>query len=404
MSGPMKNRRLAATTAIWLALFSLASSSTAYGAEQVTCWRADLLVALAPHQPAAYSVTGEFCATPHELQRGGAVQLLIHDATYSREYWDFGSLDRAPHSYARAAAAAGIATFAFDEIGAGGSSHPASNLITVDAAAHVAHQIVQALRHGDIGGTRFREIIAVGHSLGSVVAWDEAIRYADVDGVIVTGAAHSLSSRYQDAQSGVLLPAAADPRFITTGLDQGYLMMPAAERARWFFAAATPADEGQPAEPAYDDVVAATELATAHRFITSAATRGIHVPVLIIVGSADATICGPSVRGGYFDCSSAAAVARQEAPFYSRAARLHACVIRDAGHDLNMTVNHDLQLADALAWSVAFIDRRVDSDAGRSRVSAVSLTGNDDLPPNCASAGQNDKAGSRYARTSAPVP
>ena len=49
MSGPMKNRRLAATTAIWLALFSLASSSTAYGAEQVTCWRADLLVALAPH-------------------------------------------------------------------------------------------------------------------------------------------------------------------------------------------------------------------------------------------------------------------------------------------------------------------------------------------------------------------
>lgn len=386
----MNTLRLAAAAAV-----SMVALSTAYGGEQVTCRRADLLVALAPRQPAEYSITGELCATARELRRGTAVQLLIHDATYSREYWESGSIDGVPHSYARAAAAAGIATFAFDEIGAGGSSHPASQLITVDAAAHVAHRVVQALRHGDIGGTRFRKIIAVGHSLGSLVAWDEAIRYADVDGIVVTGAVHSLSARYQAAQAGVFLPAATDPRFITTGLDQGYLTMPAAERARWFSTTITPVDVMD------DDVVAATELATARRFITSDATRAIHVPVLIIVGTDDATTCGPDVRGRYFDCSSATAVAAQEARFYSRAARLHACVIPDAGHDLNMTVNHDLPLADAVAWSEAFSDRSLLDVPQHSNAGALSLKGNDDLPANCGSA---DGPSTQYARTSVRVP
>src|SRR5262249_29204703 len=337
-SGPMTTLRLVAAAAVSLGLLS-----TAYGGEQVACRRADLLVSLAPHQPASYSVTGELCATSRELRRGAAVQLLIHDATYSREYWDFGRIDGVARSYARGAAAAGIATFAFDELGAGGSSHPPSPLITVHAAAHVAHQVVQALRHGEIGGTRFRKIIAVGHSLGSVVVWDEAINYADVDGVIVTAAAHSLSTRFQDAEASAFHPAAAEPRFITTGLDQGYLTMSAAERARWFSAAFTSADDLREDR---EDVVAATELETARPFITSAATRAIRVPVLVIVGSDDATICGPNVRGQYFDCSSATAVARQEAPFYSQAARLQACVIPTAGHDLNGRVKHERQVGD----------------------------------------------------------
>ena len=389
----MTTLRLVAAAAVSLGLLS-----TAYGGEQVTCRRADLLVSLAPHQPASYSVTGELCATSRELRRGAAVQLLIHDATYSREYWDFGRIDGVPQSYARGAAAAGIATFAFDELGAGGSSHPASTLITVDAAAHVAHQVVQALRHGEIGGTRFRKIIAVGHSLGSVVVWDEAINYADVDGVIVTATAHSLSTRFQDAEASAFHRAATDPRYITTGLDQGYLTMSAAERARWFSAAFTSADDVR------EDVVAATELDTARPFITSAATRAIRVPVLVILGSADATICGPNVRGQYFDCSNATAVARQEAPFYSQAARLHACVIPDAGHDLNTTLNHELQLADTVAWSGVFVDRSLLGRRQRSHGRSGSLQGNEDLPANCGSAKHYDGPSSRYARTSVTTP
>jgi len=121
------------------------------------------------------------------------------------------------------------------------------------------------------------------------------------------------------------------------------------------------------------------------------------------VGSNDATICGPNIRGRYFDCSSGAAVAAQEAPFYSRPARLHACVIPDGGHDLNTTVNHDLQLADAIAWSTVFLDRSLLRGADSS-ARAVSLKVNDGLPPNCGSAKQNDRPSSRYARTGSRVP
>jgi pimeloyl-ACP methyl ester carboxylesterase len=389
----MSTKHLARAWAVSLALMS-----TAYGAEQVTCQRADLLVALAPRQPVEYSISGELCATRRELRRGTVVQVLIHGGTYSRDYWDFGTVGGASYSYARAMAASGVATFAFDEIGAGGSSHPASNLITVDAAAHVAHQIVQALRNGDIGGTRFRKIIAVGHSLGSVIAWAEAIRYADVDGVIVTSAAHSLSTRYQDAQAQVFFAAVADPRFNTTGLDRGYLTTTPGARAGWFSATFIPEEE------AHKDVVAATELATAVRFVTSTATRSIHVPVLTIVGGNDATLCGPSTRGLYFDCSSAATVAKQEAPFYSPQARLHACVIPDAGHDLNLTLNHRLQLTDALAWSAAFVEQSAVREPIGADARDVALEPNDGLPPNCSSAGKDNRHSARYARTGVRIP
>ena len=389
----MSTLRVAAAAALSMALLS-----TAYAAEQVTCRRADLLVALAPRQPAVYSVTGELCATPRELHHGKTVQLLIHGATYSHDYWDFGTIADSSHSYARAMATSGRATFAFDEIGAGGSSHPSSELITIDSAAYVAHQIVQALRSGEIGSARFRKVIAVGHELGAVVAWAEAIHYADVDGVIVTGAAHSLSSGYRDAQPTVFSPAVTDPRFITTGLDPGYLTTVPGVRARWFFVAFIPEEE------AHKDVVPAAELVTAARFTTSTATQAIHVPVLTIVGSNDATLCGPSTRGRDFDCSSGATVAAQEAPFYSRAARLHACVIPGAGHDLNLTMNHRLQIADAAAWSAAFVEQGADRGRLHPGAMDVGLKSNDGLPPNCGSAEKSDGPSSRYARTSVTVP
>ena len=46
------------------AAVSLALLSTAYGGVEVTCRRADLLVALATGHPAEYSVSRELYATP----------------------------------------------------------------------------------------------------------------------------------------------------------------------------------------------------------------------------------------------------------------------------------------------------------------------------------------------------
>jgi pimeloyl-ACP methyl ester carboxylesterase len=355
--------------AAWLVLGGTARAASS---AEVSCRRADALVALAEGQPADYLVAGELCTTPDELSDGTTLQLLIHGATYNHDYWDFSSFRGTTYSYARTVAASGMATLALDEIGAGGSSHPLSTLVTVDAAAYVAHQIVGALRDGSLTGIHFGKIITVGHALGSAVVWDEAIQYADVNGVIVTGAAHSRALQFDAEASASFYSAVKDPRFETTGLDGGYLTTVPGARARLFFAAVIPAEESR------KDVVPATELVTAQQVVTGKATRAIRVPVLTVLGSNDVTTCGPNTQGADFDCSSGAAVARQEAPYYSRQARLHACVIPGAGLDLNLTLNHSLQVADVVAWSAAFVDPRL-----AQTVPEVDRVSKDRLPWNC---------------------
>ena len=56
-------------------------------------------------------------------------------------------------------------------------------------------------------------MITVGHSLGSVVVWEEAIPYGDADGVIVTGAAHALTTAF--LKLNPFLAASRDPRSLT---------------------------------------------------------------------------------------------------------------------------------------------------------------------------------------------
>ena len=296
-------------------------------------------VALAPGQPASYMVSGELCATEDELRAGATVQLLIHGATYSHHYWDFGTVDGIEYSYARDVAAHGVATFALDEIGAGGSSHPSSDLVTSQATAYVAHQIVQGLRRGSINGVPlgrgvpFGKVIIVGHSLRSTTVWQEAISYGDVDGVIVTGAAHAVTTQF--LTSGDLYPAVDDPKFAKSGLDTGYLTTIPGTRVTLFYSPPDVDPAVITADEASKDVVSATNLNTGLPIVTSTATLAINVPVLDILGSNDFTTCGLSSEGVTFDCSSGAKVATQEAPFYSSAAQIHACVIPGSGHSVN---------------------------------------------------------------------
>ncbi len=391
----MKTRRLNMLFA-WAALALCCTPAFSQNSQQG--WNADdavlcrpfaaIPVTLAPDQPASYNVSGELGATPAELQAGTTVQLLIHGATYNHDYWDFGAIDGTRYSYARDVAAHGFPTFALDEIGAGRSSHPPSDQVTVQAAAYVDHQIVQGLRSGSIAGIPFGKVIIVGHSLGSTAVWEEAISYGDVDGVIVTGAAHSVTSKF--LASNAFYPAVDDPKFAKSGLDTGYLTTVPGIRSSLFYGfpdydpAIIPLDETR------KDVVSATELSTGVQLVTSNATQAIQVPVLTILGSNDLPTCGPNPQGGTFDCSSGAVVATQEAPFYSPQARIHACVVLASGHDLSFAINHELQVADAVAWSSAFVGQSAAAEKSKFDGSDSGLPWNDGLPWNCGSSAQSE--------------
>jgi pimeloyl-ACP methyl ester carboxylesterase len=91
----------------------------------------------------------------------------------------------------RALTTAGYATLNLDNIGSGQSDLPPGDHVTVEAQAYVVHQIVQALHAGQRPESSLGKVILVGHSLGSAIAVVEANRYADVDGVILTGLLHT---------------------------------------------------------------------------------------------------------------------------------------------------------------------------------------------------------------------
>jgi pimeloyl-ACP methyl ester carboxylesterase len=330
-----------------------------------------LPVALAAGQRVRYVVSGELCSTAAERRDGRTVQLLIPGATYDHRYWDFGTIDARRYSYARDVAARGYPTFALDMLGTGNSSTPPSDQITIDTAAFVAHQAVQALRDGGVAGIRFGKVIEVGHSLNSIAVWQEAITYHDVDGAIVTGVAHSIAAKFAQLAGADFYPASMDPKFAGSGLDSGWLTTLPGARGSLFYSAS----DADPAVIATDEarkgLVSATELNTGVSLVPTTGTLAIRVPVLDILGSNDLTTCGPNPQGHVFDCSSGAAVAAQEAPFYSPEAHIHACVIPGSGHDISLSPNNSLQADDSVRWSNAYVGTR-----GGSR-------DHDALPRNC---------------------
>jgi pimeloyl-ACP methyl ester carboxylesterase len=222
-------RAVAAAPVIGMTTVSPAHAET----EEAATWRqrVAISVALAPRQPASYVVRGELYATDDELLPGTTVQLLIDGATRNHDYWDSGRVEGITYSYARDVAARGFPTFALDLVGSGDSSHLLSDRLTIQAAAYVAHQVVQKLRDGSITGVQFGKVITVGYSSESVVVWQEVISYADVDGLIVTEVTQSLSSLFQEPARTDLYPAINDPKFTGSHRYGGYLATSAGARA-----------------------------------------------------------------------------------------------------------------------------------------------------------------------------
>jgi pimeloyl-ACP methyl ester carboxylesterase len=363
--------KLIGAAVVALMLFASAASASV---PQPSCTTVPSIpVALGPGQPQSYTVAGELCATPSELSSGETVQLLIHGASYNHTYWDFGTIDGVPYSYARDLALAGYPTFAIDEIGTGQSSHPPSSDVTIQSAAYVAHEIVQDLLSGAIGNTAFGKVIEVGHSFGSITTWEEAATYHDVAGAIITGGVHD-TTVFEDNAIPDLYPAIDDPRFANSGFDPGYLTTVPGVRSTLFDNTADTDPNVIAQDEATKDVISASEFGTGIPLETSTISQQINVPVLLVVGEHDMLSCGLEANGSTFSCSSGSQVASEEAPWYSSAAQMRACVVPNSGHDLNLALNHVVEEADAVAWSYEYV--------GQQGVPPISSRV---LPPDCSS-------------------
>ena len=114
-------------------------------------------VTVSPDDPVLYNVFGELCSRGSIHHK--TIQITLHGATYGHLYWDW-PFQPETYSYVRRATAAGYAVLNLDRIGIGQSDRPPAADVTIAANAWVVHQIVQALRGGDLVVRSFGRIEA----------------------------------------------------------------------------------------------------------------------------------------------------------------------------------------------------------------------------------------------------
>lgn len=306
-------------------------------------------VTLSPSDTDVYSVFGVLCARGSIHQK--TVLVTLHGSTYSHLYWDF-PFQPETYSFVRRATAEGYAVLNIDRIGIGRSDHPPAEEVTIGADAHVVHQIVQALRGGDLvvpsfGRIQAERVALVGHSLGSVIAIEEAATYGDVEGIVLTGVSHTVTPVLNEIL-GALYPANLDPRFAGRNIPDGYLTSLPGTRGIFYHLPSV-----DPLVLAIDEqtkeTVTPAELNTA--FPALAMSGAVHTPVFVIVGDFDLAFCGaPS-------CSASGSL-NDEVGLFPADACVETAVVADAGHDLNLQFQAPIAYDAVLDW----LDRRVGSD------------------------------------------
>jgi pimeloyl-ACP methyl ester carboxylesterase len=305
-----------------------------------TCQNLTFRLAAAPGSAPSQSISGTLC-TPGGNPHTTRVDVLVHGASYNRSYWDW-PIQPTAYSYVQGTLQSGRATFAYDRLGAGQSSHPLSTLVTTSADAYILHEVIGQLR-----ASGFSTVDVVGHSFGSVVAVDEAAAFHDVDGLVVTGLLHSQGPGLATV-AATFHPADLDPEFLLSGLDPGYLTtLPGTRGSSFYSASADPTvivyDE------AHKDVISGTELGAgvAESQLVPAlnASRLVTAPVLVVDGQQDTIFCGL-----YVNCADPASVLATETAYYPAAARLAVSMIPYTGHDVALHPSALTSFAAIDAW------------------------------------------------------
>lgn len=301
------------------------------------CKELEIPVAMSAGRPVDATISGTLCR-PRGRDRG-VLQVLIAGGGYDRNYWSWRGDPRGP-SYVEAMNRAGYATFAFDRIGTGKSSAPASGAFAPDSQVSTAHQVLRAF--GD------RRVVVVGNSLGSTIGRMIAVHHPeDVDGLILTGESSTPNWPVFEQLGADYITAAQHPLLADRKLDDGYGVLRPGVRGSWFYwgpAAAKSVVARDEANPEPDVFPSDPE------FGSVLLNRKIKVPVLVVVGEHDRLICGQ----GASDCSSSAALLAGERPYYAPTADLQALVVPDTGHVINLHQTAPAHYRHLVRWASRF--------------------------------------------------
>lgn len=203
-----------------------------------------------------------FCSSPTAV-------LLLHGLSYTKEVWDFPG-----YSVAQKLAAAGYAVFAIDRLGYGESKLENGYMVTHEAMAGQANQVIKQLR--DQG---FEHVVLGGHSAGAGATEFLAGTFGGVDAIMPLGWHHRPSNELgQDFFTGDTPRALQD--------DYEYFLGTPEHRAEMFYAPNT-----DPAVVEADTKAAVPtpsgEILTINKQPSRFVTGRIDVPVFLQFGAKD---------------------------------------------------------------------------------------------------------------------
>ncbi len=292
------------------------------------CEQTATTVRLSEDATEQYNVAGELCYKGSLGKK--TVQLLVSGHTYDSTYWDFEH-EPETYSYVDAAIDDGYATFNIDRLGVGKSDVPADPAsLTTPSQAYVVHQLVEALRAGEIVDTKVEKIVLVGHSLGSAIVEYAAAAYGNVQAVVATDGLSDRDMNFIPILTSNFYPANQDPKFADQNIPDGYITTKPGKRGLNFY-------NTEYADPAVIDADEATKqpgtaqaIATIAAVRTSGLAENLRLPVFMPVGEKDALYCDENQVG--LSCATPEAIVDREKKYFPNAC-IEAYIQPNAGHD-----------------------------------------------------------------------
>lgn len=283
----------------------------------------------------SYNLSTTYCAPD-----GGApnvVQLLTHGIGFDRSYWDL-SYNNYNYSYVNEAVDEyGFATFSYDRLGIGQSSHgePVNEIQAyIEVAALKA--LTDKLRDGSVSGVpKFSKVLHVGHSFGSQHSYLLSAMYPNAsDGIALTGFSQNGSFVPYFALGGNFIEA--NNISSLKAYPDGYLGAgdASAVQNNFFSPGSFPPDLLALATMTGEPV-------TVGELLTIGGETGVpntfSGPALIITGERDIPYCGGNCLAPPTGYDSIPASSKK---FIANANPFEVVIVPGAGHGLNLEYSH----------------------------------------------------------------
>jgi pimeloyl-ACP methyl ester carboxylesterase len=266
------------------------------------------------------------------------LQVVMHGGTYNHKYWDAPSINGHPYSYARFMAEQQYAVLALDQLGAGDSSKPDGDFVTLAETTSALHQVLVQLRsNSNPLGYAFAKIILVGHSFGSINAIYVQTNHHDADALVVTGYGHV--PHKLPFEEALIAELVQDPYFT---------LPPEVREAAFYY---KPVDGTAAADQAVIDYDNSN--------LTDLVTRGqIFTTFASVFQDPVGAVSGPVlVQLGEHDALWPALYAPDEAAYWTSAASITVQSLPNVGHSFNLHLDNRDGWRQIDQWVAATVGR-----------------------------------------------